>query len=61
LGGGLCGKEQPEYRRNVLVEAQAELAHDVAGVLDRIQMPVLLLGGTKDFDRADPPRGAKVV
>jgi pimeloyl-ACP methyl ester carboxylesterase len=37
------------FRKDVLIEAQAELAHEATGSLKRIRVPVLIAGGQSDF------------
>jgi pimeloyl-ACP methyl ester carboxylesterase len=47
-GGGHRGA-YPGFSDDVLREARAEAAHDATGVLERIRVPVLVIGGTRDF------------
>ena len=45
----MLGSDNTEtFRRDVLIEAQAELDHDALDALQRIQVPVLVLGGEQD-------------
>ena len=49
LGKGLLGKLDETFRRDVVIEAQAECAHEATDSLKRIQVPVLIVGGADDF------------
>jgi pimeloyl-ACP methyl ester carboxylesterase len=49
LGGALLGVTSPTFRQDVLVEIAAELNHAPIESLKRIQTPVLILIGGKDF------------
>lgn len=42
-------REHDEYRCDVMVEADAEMALDARPILSRIGVPVLLVGGDRDF------------
>lgn len=49
LGPTMIGKDNtPTFRRDVLIEAQAEVNHDPLQSLGRITIPVLLLCGDQD-------------
>ena len=49
VGPSMLGKDNTEtFRRDVLIEAQAELDHDALESIQRIQAPVLILGGDQD-------------
>jgi len=48
LGGALLGKVDDTFRRDVVIEAEAEAAHDSRDVLDRIKVPTLVVGSTQD-------------
>jgi pimeloyl-ACP methyl ester carboxylesterase len=49
VGKRLLGPVDDTFRRDVVIEAQAELAHDARDSLKRIKVPVLLVGGGDDF------------
>ena len=49
FGKRLLGPVDDAFRRDVLVEARAELAHDALDSLSRITVPVLLVGSADDF------------
>ena len=49
LGLPLLGKLEDTFRRDVVIEAKAEVAHDALDALPRISVPVLIVGGTDDF------------
>jgi pimeloyl-ACP methyl ester carboxylesterase len=49
FGKQLLGPVDDTFRRDVLVEAQAELAHAPLDSLSRINVPVLLVGSADDF------------
>jgi len=53
FGKPLLGPIDDTFRRDVVVEARAELAHDALDSLSRINVPVLLVGSDDDF--AFPP------
>ena len=45
----MLGDDNTEtFRQDVLIEAQAEIDHDARDALQRIQVPVLVLGGEED-------------
>ena len=48
LGPGMYKDEHSSFGSDVMVEVQAELSHDPTGALERIGIPVLFVGGTKD-------------
>ncbi len=48
-GKALLGPVDATFRQDVLIEAEAELAHDSAASLPRIQAPVLVVCGKDDF------------
>lgn len=49
FGNALLGKVSDTFRRDVVIEADAELDHDAGDALGRIAAPVLIVGGTDDF------------
>lgn len=49
FGARLLGPVGSSFRSDVLIEAEAELAHDAAESLRRIQAPVLVVCGSDDF------------
>jgi pimeloyl-ACP methyl ester carboxylesterase len=49
FGKVLLGPVDDTFRQDVVVEAQAELAHDARASLARITIPVLLVGSDEDF------------
>ena len=49
FGKQLLGKVDDTFRRDVVIEARAEAAHDSRDVLDRITAPTLVVGSTADF------------
>jgi pimeloyl-ACP methyl ester carboxylesterase len=49
LGTSLLGKVSDTFRRDVVIEAKAEVDHDASDALGRISVPVLIVGGTDDF------------
>lgn len=49
LGKVLLGPVDSVFRKDVLVEARAELSHDATGSLKRIAVPVLVICGKDDF------------
>jgi pimeloyl-ACP methyl ester carboxylesterase len=49
FGKALIGPVNTTFRQDVLVEAQAEQAHDAIDSLRRISVPVLIVCGTDDF------------
>jgi pimeloyl-ACP methyl ester carboxylesterase len=49
IGTPLLGRIDATFRRDVMIEAKAEVAHDAADALPRIAVPVLVVGGTDDF------------
>jgi pimeloyl-ACP methyl ester carboxylesterase len=49
LGNGMYKKEHASFQKDVMVEARAELAHDAGDSLKRIEVPVLIVGGTEDL------------
>lgn len=49
LGPALLGKIDDTFRRDVMVEAKAEAAHDSRDVAERIGVPTLVVGSTEDF------------
>jgi pimeloyl-ACP methyl ester carboxylesterase len=49
LGDILLGKMHATYRKDVMVEASAELAHESLSSLARIQVPVLIICGDEDI------------
>ena len=49
FGKPLLGKIDDTFRRDVVIEAQAEVHHDASEALGRITAPVLIVGGTDDF------------
>jgi pimeloyl-ACP methyl ester carboxylesterase len=49
FGPVLLGPVDDTFRKDVVVEAQAELAHDALASLARIKIPVLLVGSDEDF------------
>ena len=49
LGPSMLGKDNSEtFRRDVLIEAEAEMEHDALDAIQRIQVPVLIMGGEQD-------------
>ena len=49
LGPSMLGKDNTEtFRRDVLIEAEAEMEHDALDAIQRIQVPVLIMGGEQD-------------
>jgi pimeloyl-ACP methyl ester carboxylesterase len=48
LGGVLLGQAHETFKNDVMVEAQAELDHEAKDSLTRIQVPILIIGGTAD-------------
>jgi pimeloyl-ACP methyl ester carboxylesterase len=53
VGKPLLGKIDETFRRDVVIEAEAEDRHDSWGVLGQIRVPVLIVGSDDDF--AFPP------
>jgi pimeloyl-ACP methyl ester carboxylesterase len=49
VGSGMYKKQHPSFQKDVMVEARAELTHDAGESLSRIQVPVLIIGGTEDI------------
>ncbi len=49
LGTMLLGKIDETFRRDVVIEAQAEAEHDSRHILDRIAVPTLVVGSSDDF------------
>ena len=49
FGKPLLGKLDDTFRRDVVIEARAEVQHDATEALGRIAVPVLIVGGTEDF------------
>ncbi len=49
VGKPLLGTLTDTFRNDVVIEAQAELAHDSLESLKRIRVPVLIVGGGDDF------------
>ena len=49
LGKSLLGPIDETFRRDVVIEAQAEADHDSRDILDRITVPTLVVGSTEDF------------
>lgn len=49
FGKSLLGPVTDTFRKDVLIEAQAELAHESTDNLRRITVPVLIVCGTNDF------------
>ncbi len=49
FGKALLGKVDDTFRRDVVIEARAEVDHDALGALRRTTAPVLIVGGTDDF------------
>jgi pimeloyl-ACP methyl ester carboxylesterase len=49
FGKPLLGKIDDMFRRDVVIEAKAEAAHDSTESLKRITVPVLIVGGDNDF------------
>jgi pimeloyl-ACP methyl ester carboxylesterase len=49
FGRTLLGPVGDTFRKDVLIEAQAELSHDSSASLRRIQVPVLVVCGRDDF------------
>jgi pimeloyl-ACP methyl ester carboxylesterase len=49
LGKPLLGPIGDTFRKDVLIEAEAEMTHDSTGSLKRIKAPVLIVGGDDDF------------
>lgn len=49
FGKPLLGLVTDTFRRDVVVEAGAEMAHESIGSLKRIKVPVLIVGGGDDF------------
>ena len=49
VGPALLGKVDDAFRRDVVIEAQAEAAHDSREVLGGIEVPTLVVGSTEDF------------
>jgi pimeloyl-ACP methyl ester carboxylesterase len=48
LGGVLLGRVHPAFRKDIMVEARAELAHESLASLAKIQVPVLIICGDAD-------------
>ena len=48
MGGMLLGQMHETYKDDVMVEVQAELAHESRDSLSRIQVPILIICGTAD-------------
>jgi pimeloyl-ACP methyl ester carboxylesterase len=49
LAPSMLGADNTEtFRRDVLIEAQAELEHDALDAIQRIQVPILIMGGEQD-------------
>ena len=49
VGKPLLGSAGDTFRKDVLIEAKAELAHESTSSLKRITVPVLIAGGRNDF------------
>lgn len=49
VGRRLLGPIDPVFRRDVLIEAEAEAKHDSLADLARIRVPVLVVSGADDF------------
>jgi pimeloyl-ACP methyl ester carboxylesterase len=49
LGPLLLGKVDDTFRRDVVVEARAEAAHDSRDIVQHITVPTLVVGSTDDF------------
>jgi pimeloyl-ACP methyl ester carboxylesterase len=49
FGKSLLGKIDETFRRDVVIEARAEAAHDSRDILDHITAPTLVVGSTEDF------------
>jgi pimeloyl-ACP methyl ester carboxylesterase len=49
VGKTLLGPVNDTFRKDVLIEAQAEMTHDSLDSLKRIQVPVLIVCGKDDF------------
>jgi pimeloyl-ACP methyl ester carboxylesterase len=49
MGSAITGSESSTFASDVLIEAQAELAHNADDALPRIPVPVLILVGEQDF------------
>lgn len=49
LGGFVLGPQSDTFKKDVLIEAQAEVDHDATESLERIEVPVLALCGDRDF------------
>jgi pimeloyl-ACP methyl ester carboxylesterase len=49
VGKPLLGKLDETFRRDVVIEARAEVNHDANEAIGRIRVPVLIVGGTQDF------------
>lgn len=49
FGAPLLGPIDDTFRRDVVIEAKAEVAHEATDALPRITIPVLIVGGTDDF------------
>ncbi len=48
-GGSMMGEPSETFADDVLIEAEAELAHDATDSLKRIEVPVLVLCGDEDL------------
>jgi pimeloyl-ACP methyl ester carboxylesterase len=48
LGGSFLGAKSSTFRQGVLIEAQAEVAHDATLSLRRVKAPVLVIVGGND-------------
>jgi pimeloyl-ACP methyl ester carboxylesterase len=48
MGGALLGQMHETFKNDIMVEAQAELDHEAKDSLTRIQVPILIIGGTAD-------------
>lgn len=49
VGASLLGSQPEVFKRDVMIEAEAELAHDASDSLGRIAVPVLVVCGDRDF------------
>ena len=49
VGPALLGRVDDTFRRDVVIEAQAEANHDSRHILERITVPTLVVGSTDDF------------
>ena len=49
IGPVLFKEEHPSYRSDVLIEAEAECAHDASESFRKIENPVLIIAGTNDI------------